>query len=227
MALDLARISGICLDVDGTISDTDNAWTNRLSQVLHPLRFLFKGHNPASFARWLVMTGGSPANALYHWLDRMSLDDTIAGLYEKFSRRRKSRRSSFLLMDHALDFLELAASRYPVAIVSSRDDESTRQFIDQFELLGYFKAVVTSQTCKHTKPYADPVLFAAQWMGVAPDRCVMVGDTTVDILAGRAAGAQTIGVLCGFGTRRELEKAGADLIVKDLMELKKVIEGKN
>ena len=225
MALDLARISGICLDVDGTISDTDNAWTNRLSQILHPLRFLFKGHNPASFARWLVMTGGSPANALYHWLDRMSLDDTIAGLYEKFSRRRNSRASPFLLMDYAPDFLDFAASLYPVAIVSSRDDESTRQFIDQFGLRGYFKAVVTSQTCEHTKPYADPVLFAAQWMGVAPDRCVMVGDTTVDILAGKAAGAQTIGVLCGFGTRRELEKAGADLIVKDLMELKKVFEG--
>jgi phosphoglycolate phosphatase-like HAD superfamily hydrolase len=47
----------------------------------------------------------------------------------------------------------------------------------------------------------------------------MVGDTTVDIRSGNAAGAQTAGVLCGFGSRRELERAGADLILKDVTEL--------
>jgi phosphoglycolate phosphatase len=47
----------------------------------------------------------------------------------------------------------------------------------------------------------------------------MIGDTTVDILAGNRAGAQTVGVLCGFGTEDELRKAGADLIVRDLEEL--------
>ena len=36
-------------------------------------------------------------------------------------------------------------------------------------------------------------------MGVAPGNVLMVGDTTVDIRAGKAAGAQTVGVLCGFG----------------------------
>ena len=42
----------------------------------------------------------------------------------------------------------------------------------------------------------------------------MVGDTVVDIQAGKAAGAQTVGVLCGFGTQRELERAGADSLVE-------------
>ena len=37
-------------------------------------------------------------------------------------------------------------------------------------------------------------------MGVAPRDCLMIGDTTIDIRTGRAAGAQTVGVLCGFGT---------------------------
>jgi phosphoglycolate phosphatase-like HAD superfamily hydrolase len=50
----------------------------------------------------------------------------------------------------------------------------------------------------------------------------MIGDTTVDILAGKSAGAQTVGLLCGFGTETELRKAGADLIVPDLSELHKV-----
>jgi N-acetyl-D-muramate 6-phosphate phosphatase len=57
------------------------------------------------------------------------------------------------------------------------------------------------------------VIWAAAQMGVAPENCLMVGDTTVDIRAGRAAGAQTIGVLCGFGQEKELRKAGADHIL--------------
>ena len=51
-------------------------------------------------------------------------------------------------------------------------------------------------------------------MGVSAEECLMIGDTTVDILAARAAGAQSIGVLCGFGEEKELENAGADLIIE-------------
>jgi len=51
----------------------------------------------------------------------------------------------------------------------------------------------------------------------------MVGDTTVDIRAGVAAGAQTVGVLCGFGERGELERAGADLILESTTELADVL----
>ena len=54
-------------------------------------------------------------------------------------------------------------------------------------------------------------MWAAQQMQVKPEECLMVGDTTVDIRAGKSAGAQTVGVLCGFGTERELRRAGADL----------------
>jgi len=56
-------------------------------------------------------------------------------------------------------------------------------------------------------------------MGVAPDACLMIGDTTVDMRAAKAAGAQAIGVLCGFGREDELRKAGADLILQNTAEL--------
>ena len=53
----------------------------------------------------------------------------------------------------------------------------------------------------------------------------MIGDTTVDILAGKRAGAQTVGVLCGFGTQRELVKAGADVVLNNLEELHALLFG--
>jgi phosphoglycolate phosphatase len=68
------------------------------------------------------------------------------------------------------------------------------------------------------------VLYAAERLGVPAANCVMVGDTTVDIHAGRRAGAQTVGVLCGFGERDELERAGADAVIESTAQLDKLLQ---
>jgi phosphoglycolate phosphatase-like HAD superfamily hydrolase len=97
-------------------------------------------------------------------------------------------------------------------------------FLNQFNLAPYFKCIATDQTCEHTKPFPDPIFWAAKEMGTPPDACLMVGDTTVDIRAGKAAGAQTVGVLCGFGEEGELRKYGADMILTSPAELVQVLE---
>jgi phosphoglycolate phosphatase-like HAD superfamily hydrolase len=108
-------------------------------------------------------------------------------------------------------------------VVSARDDKSTREFLEQFALTGYFQEIVTAITAEHTKPYPDPILYAAEKMGVDPENCLMIGDTTVDIRAGKAAGTQTVGVLCGFGERAELEHRETDLILDTTAELADVL----
>ena len=70
------------------------------------------------------------------------------------------------------------------------------------------------------KPHPSPILYACEQLGVPVERCLMVGDTKVDIWAARASGARSIGVLCGFGSRDELESAGADRILAITSELK-------
>jgi phosphoglycolate phosphatase len=52
----------------------------------------------------------------------------------------------------------------------------------------------------------------------------MIGDTTIDIRCGRLAGAQTVAVLCGFGTERELKEAGANLILRTTSDLLGVLK---
>lgn len=224
MSVNLARVKGLCFDVDGTLSDTDDAYVARLNRMFHPGRFLFRAGDPTHFSRWLVMVTESPMNGLYHWLDRHSLDDEAARLFSRLARSGKARQKKFWLMRGAQELLAFLYERYPLTVVSARDQETTGKFLTQFDLEKFFKAVVTSQTCAHTKPFPDPVIYAAEQMGLAVSDCVMIGDTTVDILAGKRAGAQTIGLLCGFGTEDELRKAGADLIVRDLEELKLVFQ---
>ncbi|KAF0110396.1 MAG: phosphoglycolate phosphatase [Chloroflexi bacterium] len=224
MVIDLGRVKGLCFDIDGTLSDTDDEWVSRMTALFSHAPFLFTNGNPITFARWLVMVTESPMNGVYHLLDRLSLDDEFARLYSRLSQKRMRKPHPFQLMKGARELLDLVQGNHVLTVVSARDSLSTQRFLDQYELNTYFSKVVTSQTCEYTKPFPHPVRHAAQAMGLNPESCVMIGDTTVDILAGKAAGAQTIGLLCGFGTEKELLKAGADIILKDLIELKKLFE---
>lgn len=221
MAIDLSRVKGLCFDVDGTLSDTDDAWVDRLSRILQPFHFLFPRGKVSPFVRWFVMVTETPMNSLYYWADRMSLDDNAARLFERLARKPNPKHK-FYLMNGTVELLNLVETRYPLSVVSARDERSTRRFLDQFSLSPRFQCVVASQTCEHTKPYPDPIMFAAEQMNVRPQDCLMIGDTTVDVLAGKRAGAQTVGLLCGFGTESELRKAGADLILSDLVELQEL-----
>jgi phosphoglycolate phosphatase-like HAD superfamily hydrolase len=220
MPLDWERIKAICFDVDGTLSDTDN---HVIAQIVNPLRgihWLFPESAQNKLARAVVMAVETPGNFLYNLADRVGIDQTMLSLSDWLNRHALHRTPErFWIIPGVEDLLNWFGNCFPLSIVSARSRSGTEAFLNQFELTTKFKAVATSQTCRHTKPFPDPVLWAADRMGVPPANCLMVGDTVVDIRAGRAAGAQTAGVLCGFGTRRELERAGADVIFDSTPDL--------
>ena len=59
--------------------------------------------------------------------------------------------------------------------------------------------------------------------GLSKLETVMIGDRSYDIEAGKKNGVRTIGVLWGYGSRQELEEAGADSIVSTVKILREVI----
>jgi len=215
MTLDLTRLRALCFDIDGTLANTDDQMVQRLERLLHPLRGVFPNRNPRSFARRLVMALESPANTLYHWMDHLGLDGPAARMYGRLANLGGSlhKKKKYWLVPHTREVVEQLSQRYPLGIVTARMESDTMQFLEQFDLLRFFTAIATVQTCTHTKPFPDPLLWTVAKLGVTPAECAMIGDTIVDIHAGKAAGAQTIGLLCGFGRADELRRAGADLIL--------------
>jgi N-acetyl-D-muramate 6-phosphate phosphatase len=225
--VDLTQVRGFLFDVDGTLSDTDDHLVERIARRLGPISWLWKDRDPRRFARWFVMMVESPANALYSLADRLHLDAHLARVYDWYSRRRHEKIPSherFWIVPGVSAMLDQLQGHFLMAVVSARDKNTTLQFLEHFDLLPYFEVVVTAQTCQHTKPFPDPVIYAAQALGLEAEQCVMVGDTIVDVIAGRSAGAQTIAVLCGFGMQRELERAGADLILSSTAEITQLFD---
>jgi len=219
MSLDPSRIKALCFDVDGTLSDTDDLYARKISRFIP--RFLFKDADRA--ARRFVMWVEAPGNALLGLADTLGVDDEMIAIINWLSQHRKKSHRSFLLIPGVDKMLKQLHGRYPMAVVSARDERGTMDFLDRFDLARYFDAFVTGLSAEHTKPYPDPILLAARKMNVAPQNCLMIGDTTVDIRAGKSAGAQTAGVLCGFGERPELERIGADAILEDTTNLLEIL----
>jgi N-acetyl-D-muramate 6-phosphate phosphatase len=215
MPLDISRVKALCFDADGTLSDTDDLYSSHISDFLPS--FLFR--EPEQIARRLVMWAEAPGNALLGMTDTIGLDDEMALVINWIYRNRKWPDKQFLLVPGVDVLLSQLKGRYLMSVVSSRDEKGTLRFLERFDLVKYFDPVITGLSARRTKPYPDPILLAAQKMGVEPEECLMIGDTTVDIRAGKSAGAQTVGVLCGFGQEDELRRMGADLILPTTSEL--------
>jgi HAD superfamily hydrolase (TIGR01509 family) len=220
MSPDLSRIKALCFDVDGTLSDTDDLYTQKITRFF-PHR-LFK--NPEAAARRFVMWMEAPGNALLGLADTLAIDDEMIAVIDWLSRHRRHTPRKFLLIPGVDNLLQQLHGRFPMAVITARDEHGTMAFLEQFDLVKYFDAIITGLSAEHTKPYPDPILLAAQKMNVAPEACLMIGDTTVDIRAGKSAGAKTVGVLCGFGEEPELQKMGADIILKDTTKLLDVLK---
>ncbi len=216
--LDTPKIRVLCFDVDGTLSDTDDYYADKFTAWFQRLpRFML--HDPERAARRLVMWSEAPGNALLGLSDTIGLDGPIITLIDFIYRHRKKKWRQFLIVPGVLEMLARLKGKYPMVIVSARDEESTMTFLQEFDLVKYFDLVISALSAKHTKPYPDPILLAAQKMGVPPEACLMIGDTTVDVRAGKAAGSQTVSVLCGFGEEDELCRRNPDLILPSTADL--------
>ncbi len=225
MALDLSRIRAVCFDIDGTLSDTDDVWTEALSRALFTFNPRETKRGGADLARRLVMAAETPANTVLALLDKLGLDSAAAAISNNLHRLTSRRRGHhFHLVPGVMPMLQVVAARYPITIVSARGENSSLAFLDQFGIRKLFKCVATALTTEFTKPYPDPLFWSAAKLSVLPSQLLMVGDTTADIRAGKAAGAQTVGVLCGFGEEAELVRAGADIILPSTADLAAALE---
>ncbi len=115
----------------------------------------------------------------------------------------------------ALEMISWAKS----AVITNKPETFSRRILEGLGIAGRFCAILGGDSTDRRKPDPDPLRRVMKTCRALPADTVMVGDSRVDIQAGKAAGTITCGVLGGFGTREELEAEGCDLIVANLSEL--------
>jgi len=218
--INFENIDAVLFDVDGTLSDTDDVWVNKLDRLFKPYQILFPRHETKKFSRYVIMSIETPGNFVYHVLDRFHLDNFMSKVINRLVKHDFGRnKHDPLIVEGVVDMLKRLKSKYKLGIVSSGGSKRTIAFLEHYKIDKYFDVIVTSQTCKYTKPFPDPVIWAADNLDVSIEKCLMIGDTVPDIRAGKDAGAQTVGVLCGFGREKELLKAGANMLVQSTADI--------
>jgi len=122
--------------------------------------------------------------------------------------------------------LERLSSRAMLAVTTRRNvpEVEVRRELAKFGLAKYFRKIVTSQDTLKPKPSPEALIKCAEHLGVRMSDCAVVGDSVIDVRAGKSAGALTVAVLTGIFTREELEREKPDLILQDVSELPEFLE---
>ena len=118
-----------------------------------------------------------------------------------------------------LPLLEKISKKHKVAIVSNKPDQATKLLAR--ELFGGMPAWGESADCQR-KPAPDMLYRAMQELGVS--KCIYVGDTEVDVLTAKNAGAPCLSVLWGFRDEDYLVENGAEHLCRDPRDLAKTLK---
>jgi len=118
-------------------------------------------------------------------------------------------------MERLLGSLDARAIAW--GVVTNKFERFALPLMDGLGLAGRAAVVVGGDTCPRSKPFPDPLLFAAQRLRVAPARTLYVGDDERDVQAARAAGMPVVVAGYGYlGDGPPAEAWGADAIVRDV-----------
>lgn len=113
----------------------------------------------------------------------------------------------------------LAGAGVPMAVVSNKPHAMTVRITGALFPDVPFGCVLGDLPERPRKPAPDMLLYAAARLGVAPERCVYVGDSPGDMEAARAAGMAPVGVAWGFRSAESLRAAGAAEVLAEAGEL--------
>lgn len=128
------------------------------------------------------------------------------------------------LYDHVHDVLDALTERgIAMACVTNKVERLAGPLLDALDLARYFPVTLCADSMKQRKPSPEPLLRAAELLEQSIEACVMVGDSSNDIAAGRAAGCKVVAVSWGYSHGEDIHTAGADVVIDSLPELLQLI----
>lgn len=146
-------------------------------------------------------------------------------LFEEYIRCYPDFTQHARIMPGAREVLEEAKSRkLRLALVTTENRESASGLLKTFGLLDFFEAIVGFEDTKHHKPSAQPILKAVSLIKLRPCEVLVVGDTELDVIAGKGAGATTVVVLTGVTPIERIRQEGPDFIIRGLWELPRIMD---
>ncbi len=107
-----------------------------------------------------------------------------------------------------------------LVVATSKPEEFAVRILDHFGLSRYFDHICGASMDEKRVKKGEVIRYALERAGIRDcSEALMVGDREHDVIGARENQMECLGVLFGYGTREELEKAGADWIVETVEDL--------
>ncbi len=221
--LDLDAIDAAIVDLDGTLIDTLGDFVVVLNAVLDELglravgrsfveRTVGKGSEHLIRAT-LVETGGAPELYAPAWAAYQAHYRRINGLHAA-------------VFPGVVEGLEgFRARGWRLACLTNKPTGFAVDLLRKKGLDRYFELTFGGDAFARKKPDPLPLLETCQALGTAPKRTLMIGDSSNDAQAARAAGCPVVLVSYGYNHGEPVESAGADRVVDRLDRLRAVGPG--
>jgi len=210
--------TGILWDLDGTLLDTLADLTDALNYAL--AQFGYPGRTMEEVRRFIG--NGARRLIMLSVPEGAEVDPVLAVYKDYYDTHCQIKTKPY---DGVLEALAVLGEKYPMAVVSNKPDSAVKPLCAQ-----YFPQLFArgeSADCPR-KPAPDMLFKAMEEIGV--DKCVYVGDSEVDVITAKAAGAACLSVLWGFRDREEIEAKGGqhfcDTPAELVGKLEELINGK-
>lgn len=202
----------IVFDCDGTLVDSQHL-------IVESMRLAFQGAGLPSPDRLAVLkTVGlslPEAVAILAPLQSQPARDAISFSYRDWSYTlRQQSHLNEPMFSGAAPLLFGLASRpdLVLGIATGKSRRGVTRFLEQNGLSGLFSTVQTADDAP-SKPHPAMLLKAMAETGASPEKTVMIGDTSYDIIMATRARVAAIGVSWGYQSELELRQSGAKAIV--------------
>jgi len=211
----------ICLfDLDGTLTDPKDGITNAIQYTL--AAFGRASENPDSLTRFI----GPPLRDTFAELNFPDVEKAVAKYREYYAVTGIFENTVYAGMPETLR--KLKNDGKILAVVTNKVTEYTKRILKHYSLDEYF-SFVSGDTMEGTLAKNGKQVLINIALDELDPKCklnaVMVGDRKLDVNGAREAGVDSIGVMWGYGSREELETAGATRVAGTPEALYKIIAG--
>ncbi len=204
----------IIFDMDGVIIDSEPEYQKRIKKFMARNGFFISDE-------LCIKTCGSNRKDTYELFRKYVPGFNMS--YEKYYEGRNQ-----VNIDYPLDLKaivnediyplmeKLKANGFHIGMASSSPRDKVLQNLDTLGLTDYFEIIVSGLDFKHSKPDPEIYFYTMEKMGVKPEDCYVVEDSTFGLQAAERAGAV---VICKRDDRLGYDQSGANYYIDRLAEI--------
>ncbi len=221
-------ISGVIFDLDGTLLDTIEDITAASNRV-----YAARGLAPFSIAEMKALVGEGAEELVRKVFAARGFpprtEAEMAGIIRDFRREYEAcwRLHSRPYPGVPELLAELRRRSIKTAVLSNKAQMFTALMTEEILAPHRFDIIRGSLPGVPLKPDPAPALAIAAALGLGPEACAFVGDTSIDMLTARAAGMSAVGALWGFRTDEELRSGGAEVLAAAPLDILAALEKKD